>query len=142
MTDLELEKLKDKLAAHHARERAALEKKQSAEREALEILGPTLFDALNSPPTPNNNGMQRRKFSKIITELIPELKEPIDINSVIGELKTRYQMTDINPTSISGVLRKLAESDGPLEVLEEGSGRRATTYKRRVKENASLELAS
>lgn len=139
MTNEERESLYAKLEALHARQREELEEQQARERKALEVVGPSLFDLFLAPqPLQRGGGGPRRNYTKIIGDIIPELKEPIDINSVINELRTRFQMTDINPTSISGALRKLSTPDGPLKILVEGSGRRATTYQKRSEEKASF----
>jgi hypothetical protein len=138
-----VERTRARILERQADELAQLQERHATELTALDILAPTLLESVNARVQSDDAPPKNVRLRKLIKQIVPDLLGSFNINTVIGRLQQlNPELTNINPTSVSGALKKLALPGGPIELVERGKGKRPSTYKNRVEEKASLELAS
>lgn len=127
-----------RLLEQEARERrdATIEgaKKKCAEAiHALRVVGGLLSRSGETPGKTGQNGpMQRGELVTMLREIVKE--EPNDSLFTIKTISERLveRGCPANPNSVSSGLRRLLEQGRLIEVVEHGSGRRPTSYRKRI----------
>jgi hypothetical protein len=131
--------------ATFARKREVLESEYQAAvkklDEAWALLESALADASSSDAGmgPHGAGDTRsatnENLTDIVYDLVDELSGPFTLHDVIESLYKREpalrQNRPINPTTVSGILRRLAD-DGSIQLVEQGRGSKPSTYQRTV----------
>lgn len=138
-----VEQTRARILERQASELVQLKHRHVLELEALDLLAPTLLESVNARMNPKDSPPKTARLGKLIKQILPDLLGSFNINTVIARLQAlNPDMTNINPTSVSGALKKLALPGGPIELVERGKGKRPSSYKNRAEEKANLELAS
>jgi len=140
-----IKELERRIEADYQREVAAAEEKRLRRLNALEEIGGLLVPA-NEPTNGSDQIVDGQKVPTLIAAIQDVLRYTLtggqlgmgagaghfDINSIRELLEVHYpelkKPGGINPTSISGSLKKLAR-EGVVEVESKGKGQKPTIYK-------------
>jgi hypothetical protein len=134
MTDREYLKLRAKLDADYQSGLAALDtvfKMTGGDPQAV------IKAAASAKKESNTTRTVRGELSTAISRVLPELgSEQFTASHVLAQLKLHNPGMEIKDSSVSSALVRLTDDDGPLEVVAEGKGRRATIYRKRAAQRA------
>jgi hypothetical protein len=131
MTETEYLNLKQQIVAHAERRHSEIEAEKNKQLESLETVW-GLFSTLGTFESVQATVANQGTFplAEAVRQVLPEMPSAFNINNIIGRIEAGGfdVKKPINPTSVSGALRKMEDS-GVLELVVAGKGKRPSTYK-------------
>lgn len=137
MTELEYVRLIEQIKANAARRRREIDEEERRQLESLETVRKLILslpdqssDQSSSPKAFHEPAVGTLPLVEAIREVMPTVKEIFSINEILNEIENRGfdVKKPINPTSVSGALRKMHAAGG-LELVEAGKGKRPSFYR-------------
>lgn len=131
MTETEYLNLKRQIIAYAERRHNEIEAEKSKQLESLETVW-GLFSTLGNVENVQATATSQSSFplAEAIRRVLPEFTGAFNINDIMQRIEAHGfdVKKPMNPTSVSGALRKLQDA-GTLEVVEAGKGKRPSSYK-------------
>jgi hypothetical protein len=131
MTEAEYLNLKQQIEAHAERRHSEIEAEKRKQLDSLETIW-NLFSTIRVIQHPPAATLSQGTFplAEAIRQVLPKMPSAFNINDVIEHVEAGGfdVKKPINPTSVSGALRKM-EDTGVLELIEAGKGKRPSKYK-------------
>lgn len=140
MKESEYRQLKEQIQANAARRRSEIDAEERKQIESLETvwnLIASMGEQVSTTegfaihfPLPNDISPGTIPLAEAIRKVLPAVQGAFGINEVIQLIESgRFDVKKpINPTSVSGALRKL-HTEGVLRLIKAGKGKRPSLYK-------------
>lgn len=141
MNEAEYLKLKEQIIANATRRREQIEAEKRKQLESLEMIWELVSSMNGQSPSVNTSEIASQiitgetsagtfPLAEAVRLVLPAKGHIFDINNIIRSIETKGHdvKKPINPTSVSGVLRKL-QAASILEIVKAGKGKRPSRYR-------------